>query len=254
MALEGLALGLGISLVSLEIRVLIGGGIQNQDVGFLESAAHSLAWLGAAYGLAYRQQVFSGFVSRWGATLLLAASSLVMLYNLTANNPMVTGDALSGGAIFNSLWLAYLLPVPVLALMARKLEGLGLARFRDGLGVFALVLVIAFVTLEVKRLFQGPVLDAAFLSDGEGYAISATWIVTALLIFATGIGLDRQNVRYGGLAILVLAILKVFAIDLFQLGGLWRIASIIGLGLCLIGVGWAYTRFVHRPSEAKSEG
>jgi len=45
----------------------------------------------------------------------------------------------------------------------------------------------------------------------------------------------------------VLAIVKVLAFDLFELGGLWRIASVIGLGLCLIGVGWLYARFVQRP-------
>jgi len=73
--------------------------------------------------------------------------------------------------------------------------------------------------------------------------------VTAIAIFIGGIGLQRQNIRFAGLAILVLAILKVFALDLFELGGLWRIASIIGLGLCLIGVGWLYTRYVQ---QAKS--
>ncbi|MFO1034978.1 MAG: DUF2339 domain-containing protein [Hyphomicrobiales bacterium] len=129
MALEGLALGLGISLVSLEIRVLIGGSSLDSDIGFLESSAHAMAWLGAAYGLACRQQVFSGFISRWGAIALLAASCLVMFVNLTFNNPVLTGDGVAGGAFFNALWLAYLVPVPVLALMARKLEGLGPGAF-----------------------------------------------------------------------------------------------------------------------------
>ncbi|MFO1034977.1 MAG: DUF2339 domain-containing protein [Hyphomicrobiales bacterium] len=109
------------------------------------------------------------------------------------------------------------------------------------------------MTMEVKRLFQGPILDAGFLSDAESYSVSAAWIITALAIFAGGIFLSRQNVRLGGLAFLVLAVLKVFALDLFELGGLWRIASVIGLGLCLIGVGWAYTRFVQLPAAARSK-
>ncbi|NMD09346.1 MAG: DUF2339 domain-containing protein [Phyllobacteriaceae bacterium] len=245
-AFEGLALGLAISLVSLELRVLIGGGITVDRMSLLEMSAHALAWLGAAYGLAYRQNLFSSFISLWGTRGLLAASCAVLFAGLTIRNPVITGDALDGGVVFNSLWLACLAPVPLLALMARKLDGLGLAKFRNAFGVFALALLIAFVTLQVKRFFQDETLSAFFQTDAESYSISAAWIVTAIAIFIGGIGLQRQNIRLGGLAILVLAILKVFALDLFELGGLGRIASIVGLGLCLIGVGWLYTRYVQQ--------
>jgi uncharacterized membrane protein len=244
MAFEGLAIGLAISLVSLELRVLIGGGITKDGMGLLELGAHAMAWLGAAYGLAYRQQVFSSLVSLWGSRILLGAACLAFLAALTVRNPVVTGDALEGNIVINSLWLAYLAPVPLLALMARKLDGLGLGKLRNGLGVFALVLLIAFITLQVKRWFQDSTLDISFLSQAESYATSLAWVVTGIAVFVGGLKLDRQAIRYGGFAILGLAILKVFAYDLFSLGGLWRIASIIGLGFCLIGVSWLYTRFV----------
>jgi uncharacterized membrane protein len=250
MAFEGLALGLAVALVSLELRVLIGGGITHDGMSLLELAAHAMAWLGAAYGLAYRQQIFSSFISLWGARILLGASCLAFLAALTVRNPVFTGDAVEGSAIFNSLWLAYLAPVPVLALMSRKLEGIGLARFRDAVGVFALMLLIAFVTLQVKRWFQDVILVPEFESQAESYTVSLAWVLTGILIFIAGLRLNRQNIRYGGLAVLVLAVLKVFAFDLFELGGLWRIASIIGLGLCLIGVGWLYTKFIQKPKAA----
>jgi uncharacterized membrane protein len=89
-----------------------------------------------------------------------------------------------------------------------------------------------------------------FLSQPESYTTSLGWLLTGLAIFTAGLKLDRQNIRYGGLAILVLTILKVFAWDLFALGGLWRIASIIGLGMCLVGVGWLYTKFMQRKNSA----
>jgi uncharacterized membrane protein len=247
MAFEGLALGLAISLVSLELRVLIGGGITKEGMGLLELSAHALAWLGAAYGLAYRQQVFSSFISLWGARVLLAASSLAFLAALTVRNPVITGDALEGNALINSLWLAYLAPVALIALMARKLGGLGLAKWRSAFGAFALVLLITFVTLQVKRWFQTSSLDIEFFSQAESYTTSLAWIITGVLIFIAGLRMDRQTIRYGGLAFLVLALLKVFGLDLFELGGLWRIASLIGIGFTLIGVGWLYTRFIQKP-------
>jgi uncharacterized membrane protein len=141
----------------------------------------------------------------------------------------------------------------LLAIMARKLEGLGWAQFRSGVGVLALVMLMSFITLWVKRQFQDATLDIEFLSQAESYAVSLAWLLAGIGIFIAGLKLDRQTIRYGGLAIIVLTVLKVFGYDLFSLGGLWRIASIIGLGLCLVGVGWLYTRFIARkatPLEA----
>jgi uncharacterized membrane protein len=244
-ALEGLSLGLVISLVSLELRVLIGGGIVNDHVTLLEMSAHILAWLGAAYGLAYRQQLYSSFVSLWGSRILLAGSCLAIVgLNLLGLNPLMTGERIEGNALINTLWMAYLGPVVLLALMARKMESLSLGKWRGAIGVLALVLVVSFVTLETKRLFQGPYLIPEFVSDAESYALSAAWLVTAVALFIAGLKWNRQTIRYGGLAVMVLALLKTFAYDLWQLGGLWQIASVMGIGLSLIGIGWLYTRFV----------
>ena len=252
-ALEGLSLGLLISLVSLELRVLIGGGITSDDMGLLELSAHALSWLGAAYGLAYRQQLYSSLVSLWGARVLLAAACAAFVLCLTLFNPVFSGDAVAGGQIINALWLAYLAPVALLAIMARKLEGLGLAKFRTALGVFALVLLISFITLWTKRQFQDATLVAEFESQAESYTTSLAWLISGIGIFIAGLKLERAPIRYGGLAILILAVLKVFGIDLFSLGGLWRIGSIVGLGACLIGVGWLYTRYIGMAATKKPE-
>jgi uncharacterized membrane protein len=252
-AFEGISLGLLVGLVSLFLRVWIGGGIVKDELGLLELAAHACAWLGAAYGLAYRQQLYSTFVSVWGARILLGASALALLALLTIRNPVFTGDPVAGGSIFNALWLAYLVPVPLLALIARKLDALGWGQLRSAIGGGALVLLMTFVTLLVKRQFQGAVIDIEFLSQAESYAVSLAWLLTGIGIFIAGIKLERQTIRYGGLAILVLTVLKVFGYDVFSLGGLWRIASVIGLGLCLVGVGWLYTRFIGRIEIKKPE-
>jgi uncharacterized membrane protein len=252
-AFEGISLGLLVGLVSLFLRVWIGGGIVKDELGLLELAAHACAWLGAAYGLAYRQQLYSTFVSVWGARILLGASALAFLALLTVRNPVFSGDAVAGGSIFNALWLAYLVPVPLLALLARKLDALGWGPLRGAVGGGALVLLMTFVTLLVKRQFQGAEIDIEFQSQAESYAVSLAWLVTGIGIFIAGIKLGRQTIRYGGLAILVLTVLKVFGYDVFSLGGLWRIASVIGLGLCLVGVGWLYTRFIGRVDIKKPD-
>ncbi|MCA3562644.1 MAG: DUF2339 domain-containing protein [Aestuariivirga sp.] len=245
LALEGLSLGLMISLVSLEIRVLIAGGIAYEKPQFLEMAAHILTWAGAAYGLMHRQRLFSSVIAQWGArVLLIMAASGVVGFSLLLFNPVVTGEPVAGGSVFNALLLAYLLPVPLIMLIARRLDVVGWAAFRPVAHVLALVLLFAYVTLETKRLFQGTLLTPWSQSLGETYAYSAVWLVFALALFVAGIRLARQPVRLAGLAVLALVVLKVFIGDMSNLDGLLRIASFIGLGFCLVGIGWLYQRFV----------
>jgi uncharacterized membrane protein len=100
-ALEGISLGLAISLVSLELRVLIGGGLTSDEPQLLEVAAHILTWLGAAYGLMYRQRVYSSLISLWGARILLGVScAAIVVVSLAALNPIVTEDPIPGKDVF----------------------------------------------------------------------------------------------------------------------------------------------------------
>ena len=50
--------------------------------------------------------------------------------------------------------------------------------------------------------------------------------------------------RYASLAVLLLAIGKVFLFDTAALDGLFRVASFLGLGLTLMALGFVYQRFV----------
>ena len=85
------------------------------------------------------------------------------------------------------------------------------------------------------------------VSDAEIYAYSAGWLVFAGVLL--GIGLVRHStpVRHAALAVLLVAVVKVFGFDMADLTGLYRVASFFGLGLSLIGIGWLYQRFVFRP-------
>ena len=250
MALEGITLGLIISLVALELRVLIAGGITYEEPQFLEMAAHFLTWLGAAYGLMYRQRIFSSFIALWGSRLLIAMAVLgIIALSLVALNPVVTEAAVPGNIVINALLLAYLAPVILIGLIANRLDVIGWEKLRPAAGALALLLAFVYVTLETKRVFQGKLMVAQSLTIAESYAYSAVWLGFALALFVVGIRLDRQYVRYAGLGVMVLVVLKVFLWDMSSLEGLYRIASFVGLGLCLVGIGWLYQRFVQPPGE-----
>ncbi|MFN0192558.1 MAG: DUF2339 domain-containing protein, partial [Aestuariivirga sp.] len=159
-------------------------------------------------------------------------------------NPVVTEEAVPGNAIFNALLLAYLAPVVLLGLIARKLGAIGWEKVRTLIGLLALLLAFAYVTLETKRLFQGPILVAWTETVAEDYAYSAVWLAFGIAVFLVGLVLSRQPIRYAGLGVVSLVVLKVFLWDMAGLEGLYRIASFMGLGLCLVGIGWLYGKFV----------
>jgi len=253
-ALEGTALGLAIALISLELRLLIGGGVQSPEPGLLESSAHALAWLGAAIGLIYRQRHAPSPVPLWGSRLLLLAASAILIFgNLGSLNPVVTERPIEGEVFANTLLLAYLLPALLIALIVPWLGRIGWAGAQPLFGIFALVLSLAYLTLQTKRFFQGPVLTVDALSDAENYAYSAVWLAFALALLVAGIWRGRKYLRYAGLIVTALVVVKVFLLDMSGLSGLYRIASFVGLGLCLVGIGYLYARFVQPLDAPKVE-
>ena len=230
--------------------MLIGGGVYNDDPGLLESSAHALAWLGAAIGLLYRQKHDPSPVPLWGSRfLLLAASAALTFGNLTALNPIVTERAIEGDVFANTLLLAYLLPALLIAVIVPWLDRIGWGGTKPLFGIFALVLALAYLTLQTKRFFQGPVLTLDAISDAEIYAYSAVWLAFALALLIAGIWRGRKYLRYAGLTVAALVVIKVFVLDMSGLSGLYRIASFIGLGLCLVGIGYLYARYV-QPLDA----
>jgi uncharacterized membrane protein len=91
-------------------------------------------------------------------------------------------------------------------------------------------------------------------TDAENYTYSAVWLVFALALFIAGIRLERKYIRMAGLAVIILVVLKVFLVDLSGIGGLYQIASFVGLGFCLVGIGWLYTRYVQKPDPSLPAG
>ncbi len=54
----------------------------------------------------------------------------------------------------------------------------------------------------------------------------------------------RRATRIGALTVLVLTVGKVFLHDLWKLGSLYRVGSIVGLAIALLGVSFLTQRFI----------
>jgi uncharacterized membrane protein len=76
--------------------------------------------------------------------------------------------------------------------------------------------------------------------------LTVSWSVAALLIFLAGFAMRERIYRLGGMAILVWAIGRVFAVDVWQLDTLFRILSFLVLGGVLLLLGFLYNRFAEQ--------
>lgn len=245
-ALEGLSLVFALLLGFMQARHFANGGdVEAVGVGLLEAGldatvAFALSAAAGKLSLGRASPVLS-----WGALAAGAIGCVIALLGLLFGaNPYFSGEPVEGGALFNTLMPGYLLPA-LAAFAAARFAGKDRPVWlRRAFGSAALALAFAYLTLLVRFIFAGPVLDGPFESDAEWYVYSAVWLVFALALLAVGVIRRSQTLRLASALIAVAVILKVFLLDLAGLGGVWRPISFIGLGGVLIGVGLVYQRLL----------
>lgn len=75
-------------------------------------------------------------------------------------------------------------------------------------------------------------------------AYSLSWLVFAIVLLVSGIRLQLIHLRWVALALLVITAMKVFIKDLWVLGQLYRVFSLIGLAVTLMLVSFIYQRYL----------
>lgn len=242
MLLEAGALAFATLLVTLEIHTMLTGSLRSARSGLMEPSLQSAAWLAMAVGLTLRGGWWARPVIVWGGRLLVGMAVLQILgLQVLADNPLWSGAPVGHLPVLNLLLLAYGVPA-LLLLVWDRFAALG--RWSAWCCfVLSLALIFLNVSLEVRHAFHGAVLTGK-TSDAEWYWYSAAWLGLASVLLAAGIRTRSIGLRYGSLGILVITVGKVFLSDMSDLTGLYRVASFFGLGLCLIGVGYLYQRFV----------
>jgi uncharacterized membrane protein len=217
--------------------------------GLGEASAVALAWLATGLALLRWQGTDpAALVPRFAALPLTAAAAVVVLaWSLADANPMLTGEPVGDWPVMNLLLAAYALPALLLALVGRELRRQGRPRLALAAMVGSQVLALVWLTLEVRHFFQGSRLDGP-TGDAEWLAWSAAWLAWAGLLLVLGLMRDERGLRATALVVASLAVGKAFLFDLAELTGLYRAVSFLALGLCLIGIGWLYRRFVAAPA------
>lgn len=83
-----------------------------------------------------------------------------------------------------------------------------------------------------------------------GMALSVLWAVYATALVGGGMRFSKPLLRWTGLALFGLTVLKAFFVDIPALEGFYRVIALITVGVLLLAVGWGYQRMSRRNLEA----
>ncbi|MBB6254833.1 DUF2339 domain-containing protein [Nitrospirillum iridis] len=249
--LQAIGLVLGLLFACLEIQVMQTGTLTSDPFALLPTSLRTALFLVVALALAGRPSG-GGPVARVGARLLVRVAAVqVVALHLGLLNPLWSSEGVGPWPVLNLLLLVYGLPALLFALVAWRQEA---APARRALVILVLVLAFALLSLEVRQAFHGTRLSGGPRTDAEWYSYSAAWLVYALALLGLGVRTRRADLRYASLAVLLVTVLKVFLSDMADLTGLLRILSFLGLGLCLMGIGYVYQRVVFAAARTPATG
>jgi uncharacterized membrane protein len=185
-------------------------------------------------------------------TLGLAAAVLV---RLSLNPAVLTYHPRADLPVWNWYLYTYLVAAGAL-LVAGRLLGRTDDRLSQGLPRLSVLanagaglLLFLLLNIEIADYFStGPTLTFSFLSGratlAEGLTYTLGWGIFALGLLVTGIVARSRGTRIAAIALLLGTVLKGFLFDLASLGGLYRVASFVGLAVCLAAVAVLIQRFV----------
>jgi uncharacterized membrane protein len=241
--IEALAALFTLLTMAILVRHAMNGGVLNDAVPTLgEQAIYTLLTVGASATLMALDLRHPSIVFRTGS---MAAGYVSMISVISAHyvglNPYYTGESTGRIIFFNLLFLAYLLPGLAYGGAAWFARGRRPQHYVIALALTGASLLFAYVSLSVRRVFHGADISAwkGFLQP-ELYTYSVVWLLLGVVLLFVGYRFRAKSIRIASAVLVLIAVLKVFLVDMSNLEGLFRVLSFIGLGVALIGIGRFY--------------
>src|SRR6185295_16323394 len=176
----------------------------------------------------------------WAGLAITAFGVVVALVFIAPPGRLVLGEAAIHGPIWQ--YLAFV------ALAAALAIGTYVGTLRP-LGPWPLIasgaLVVYVVSVAIVDAFAGRIggsTPVEELAKQAQVALSVAWTLIGAITFAAALVRGIGPARQAGLALLALATTKVFLFDLASLDVAYRVLSLVGLGLLLLGSAYAYQR------------
>ncbi len=199
--------------------------------------------------------------------LLLATSGLlgVVFVRLALNPQVFEYASRSSVRIFNWYLYTYLIAAAACFVAAKLLAGTddkllrsvpSLPRVSSMLPVLGTVLLFLLLNIEIADYYStGPTLTFRFSATlAQDLTYTLGWGLFALGLLVVGIRGRIRLARMASIGLLLITVVKCFLHDLARLGGLYLVASFVGLAICLALVALALQRFaLAEPKDAAKD-
>ncbi|MFY2822831.1 DUF2339 domain-containing protein [Ruegeria sp. MALMAid1280] len=214
----------------------------------------AIIWLLLAFAQVQRFELGGKLnYARYLLAVFFAGHGLFRLVQaLTEANPLLSTlvPPVLGPPVLNTLAVAYLLPALAIGFSVWRIQATPLWLKRASYGLSG-VLVAVWLGLAIRHAWQG----AAGMYEGNGvtqpelYTYTMALLLIGAALFYQSLARRSDLMRKVGLAVIGLAVGKVFMIDIAGLGGLIRVFSLLALGLALAGLAWLnrWAKLRHSP-------
>ena len=196
--------------------------------------------------------------------LLFSVALFAAVFVRLALNPEVLNYEPRGGLrIWNWYLYTYILCAGALLAGGRALVKSDdrlvpdMPRLSSILPAGAVILLFLLLNIEIADYFAtGPTITFDFFSSALGQDLTYTlgWAVFAVALLAAGIATHSKPGRIAAIVLLSIAMGKCAFHDLWRLGGLYRVGSLVGIAFCALLITVALQKFVlasrPQPSEA----
>ncbi|CCQ10434.1 hypothetical protein PALB_13010 [Pseudoalteromonas luteoviolacea B = ATCC 29581] len=237
--LKGVFVHLIALLITTETSYLLVGDYPDFfNLSYHESIVLALNWLILTGVYLWRSKQSDGMTQLYQtAGMLLLLGITAIHFDITVlNNPFIELQFIGAGLV-NWTLLQWFVPALTLSVYIKfKLLDSNLKNI--GLGVIG-VFGILFINGVIRNAFHDGYLYWFMpLQQAELYTYSIVWLAISTIALVVAHYFNVPKLTNAGFIGLAIVVLKAFGIDMAHLEGLLRAMSFIGLGLCLVGIGW----------------
>lgn len=173
---------------------------------------------------------------------------LVLVFIRLVFNPAIADYYASTSKIFN--WYLYAFGVCGAAMLlgARWWKPEAETGFIRRLQILGAITLFALLNIEIAHWFSAPgTLSFDVFGDfASAIAYTVGWTVFGGVLLLVGLGKKTNGAARAGTVLICVALLKLFASDIWALGGLYRVFGLFGVAIVLMLVSFAYQRFKHQ--------
>jgi uncharacterized membrane protein len=237
-----------LSLLSSEINAYWAARGAGRMVWIAREGVQTIAWATIGSFLLWRGILNRrGWIRALGATILLVAIVRLLGVQLVdaTSGYIVAANARAVAALIvivllYALALLYRSAGDALDIHFRPFTVLLLAASVITLSLFTSEITAYWHVLDLQLAARDTLTESTFARE---MMLSVTWAAYATLLIVAGLKKRFAPIRYFAIAIFLITIIKVFAIDLAELERIYRVLSIIGLGVALLLSSYLYQRF-----------